>query len=223
MECPPNSADEVPIEIPRALAAAKRAVDIVGAAALIVLAAPLMAVCAILVRLTSPGPAVFRQVRLGRDGRAFTILKLRTMHDGADDRDHREQIAQELAGAGGMAGDVAFKDADDRRVTGVGRFLRRFSLDELPQLVNVLVGDMSLVGPRPVPIWEAESYPPSGQARLAVRPGITGLWQVSGRSTCSTIEMLELDRIYVETLSLRRDVSILLRTIPQALKGAGAA
>jgi lipopolysaccharide/colanic/teichoic acid biosynthesis glycosyltransferase len=187
---------------------------------LILLALP-MAVIAVAIRLESPGPAIFRQRRVGRGGRIFTMLKFRTMRLGASDAPLRAQIAHELAGRGTAVGG-SYKIDSDPRVTRIGRLLRRTSLDELPQLVNVLSGTMTLVGPRPCLEWEADLFSPAYAERFSVRPGLTGLWQVNGRSRLSTPQMLELDIRYVRTRSLRRDLAILART-PAALLGGGAA
>jgi lipopolysaccharide/colanic/teichoic acid biosynthesis glycosyltransferase len=172
------------------------------------------------VRLSSRGPAVFRQERLGHRGRPFTLLKFRTMYTDADDAVHRAYVTQlltkEAPVTGGSSG--LFKLEADPRITPVGRWLRRASLDELPQLVNVLRGEMSLVGPRPALAWEAELYHESDHRRFDVLPGITGLWQVSGRSRLSMREALALDVEYVRRRSLWLDVMILARTIPTVLR-----
>lgn len=195
----------------------KRALDLtLGILALIVFA-PLLIVAAALVRATSPGPALFRQTRSGRDGRPFTMYKLRTMRNGCDDKAHREISLRELLeNADPGTSDGIYKLQDDPRITKIGRLLRRFSIDELPQLFNVLRGDMSLVGPRPSLPWEARLYTPEQQRRHQVRPGMTGLWQVSGRNRLKIAEMLALDLKYVERRSLLLDLSILLRT-PRAV------
>jgi lipopolysaccharide/colanic/teichoic acid biosynthesis glycosyltransferase len=209
---------------PRALAvspAARRTLDLVLAAcALVVLALPML-VIAVLIRLDSPGPALFRQRRIGLNRRSFTLLKFRTMRVGVSDAALRELIARELAGEDASS-NGSWKLDGDARVTRVGAVLRRTSLDELPQLLNVLAGTMSLVGPRPCLDWEAEMFPPAYGARFDVLPGLTGLWQVSGRSTMGTLEMLDLDLRYVSTRSLRGDLGILVRTIPALLGRDGA-
>jgi lipopolysaccharide/colanic/teichoic acid biosynthesis glycosyltransferase len=188
--------------------------------ALLVLAVP-MIVTGVLVRLTSPGPALFRQRRVGYRGRSFTMYKFRTMRTGVGDEMLRELIAAELRGEDTSV-DGSYKLDKDPRVTPIGAFLRKTSLDELPQLINVLLGDMSLVGPRPCLEWEARMFPTEFWPRFSVRPGITGLWQVSGRSTVSTLEMLHLDLAYVRTRNLVGDLSILLRTVPSVLRDQGA-
>jgi exopolysaccharide biosynthesis polyprenyl glycosylphosphotransferase len=195
--------------------AAKRAADLIGASVLLALTLPLLAAIALLVRLTSPGPVIFRQRRAGFHGRQFWMYKVRTMV--ADAEDARERVAH----LNRMAGPV-FKAADDPRLTRLGRFLRKTSLDELPQLVNVLRGEMSLVGPRPLPLYEANQIKGAQRRRLAMRPGITGLWQVSGRNMVDFDEWMRMDLEYVDHWSLWLDLTILLRTIPVVLRGAGA-
>jgi lipopolysaccharide/colanic/teichoic acid biosynthesis glycosyltransferase len=194
------------------------------ALAAVVLLGPLMLFLMLLVRVTSPGPGLYQQARLGRGKRTFKLLKLRTMYVNNDDRVHREYVTRQLTGdqsdADGRRG--LFKLENDPRVTPVGRWLRRTSLDELPQLINVLKGDMSLVGPRPVLAWEAELFAPEHQRRFDVKPGITGLWQVSGRSRLTMQQALDLDAEYVRRRSVAFDLLILLRTVP-ALFGDGAA
>ena len=198
-----------------------RVLDLVLATVLVVLTAPLLIAIAIAVRLDSPGAALFRQRRLGRNRSGFTMLKFRTMRVGGDDSAHRELIAREIAGEDTSTGG-SWKIDDDPRVTRVGHVLRRFSLDELPQLFNVIAGSMSLVGPRPCLDWEAELFPPEYEHRFAVRPGLTGLWQVSGRSRLSTLDMLRLDAQYVQAWSLLENLRILVRTIPVLLRTDGA-
>jgi lipopolysaccharide/colanic/teichoic acid biosynthesis glycosyltransferase len=199
----------------------RRAFDIVmAAAALIVLAVPMLVIAAA-IRLDSPGPALFRQRRVGRDRRPFTLLKFRTMRVGTTDAALRELIARELAGEDAST-NGSWKLAVDDRVTRLGAVLRRTSLDELPQLLNVLAGSMSIVGPRPCLAWEAEMFPPEYHARFDVKPGLTGLWQVSGRSTMGTLEMLELDVEYVRTRTPRGDLAIVARTVPALLGRNGA-
>jgi len=186
---------------------------VVGATALAAAGAPLMALAAIAVRLESPGPALFRQVRVGRDGRRFEMWKFRTMVVDAEER-RSELIARSR--------DPNWLDVeDDPRVTRVGRILRHTSLDELPQVFNVLRGEMSLVGPRPLIPAEHARMPEWARVRDEVTPGITGLWQVAGRTDLTFEEMLELDRRYVETRSARRNLEILVRTIPAVLSAKG--
>lgn len=170
----------------------------------------------LLIRLTSPGPVLFRQRRCGLNGAPFTMLKFRTMVSNA------EQLKQELAALNEMGGPV-FKVSNDPRITPVGRFLRKFSIDELPQLFNVLRGEMSLVGPRPLLPCDFQRFPRQEQMRrFAVRPGITGLWQVRGRSRCSDAERIRLDLEYVDRRSLWLDLRILARTIPVVFSARGA-
>jgi exopolysaccharide biosynthesis polyprenyl glycosylphosphotransferase len=194
----------------------KRGFDLTGAAILLVVTAPVWAVAAAAIRATSPGPVLFRQTRVGRDGRPFRILKFRTMVDGADGR------LAELRDRNEFAGGVLFKIRNDPRVTRVGRVLRRFSLDELPQLVNVLRGDMSMVGPRPALPAEVAVYEDWHRERLVVRPGLTGLWQVSGRSESCFDEYVRLDLLYVENWSLTLDLYVMAKTIPALLRARGA-
>jgi lipopolysaccharide/colanic/teichoic acid biosynthesis glycosyltransferase len=195
----------------------KRALDLVLTLSVLLVAAPIMLMAAILIRLTSRGPALYRQTRIGLGERPFTMLKLRTMRIDGDDAAHRAFNRRELLGdTDAGTSDGAFKLEHDPRITPVGRFLRRFSIDELPQLFNVINGDMSLVGPRPSLPWEVELYTPEQRRRHGCVPGITGLWQVSGRSRLSMPEMLALDVAYLECQSLLLDIWILLRT-PYAL------
>jgi lipopolysaccharide/colanic/teichoic acid biosynthesis glycosyltransferase len=201
--------------------AARRARDLVVAApALALLGVPMLAVGAV-IRLTSPGRALFRQTRVGLGGEPFTMYKFRTMVPGGDDRAHRELIRAELAGQDTLV-EGSSKLADDPRVTPLGAVLRRTSIDELPQLLNVLCGDMTLVGPRPCLEWEADLFPTEYAARFSVPPGITGLWQVSGRTRLTTPDMLALDTVYAAHHSLRTDWIILARTVGVLLRGDGA-
>ena len=192
----------------------KRLLDITLAlSVLTVLAVPMLLIAA-LIRLTSPGPAIFRQVRLGREQKPFVLLKFRTMRQGCPEDIHRDFVTRHLAGGDAVDSGGLHKLASDPRVTPIGRILRRTSLDELPQLINVLLGTMSMVGPRPSLPWEAELFPSDARIRFRVRPGITGLWQVSGRSRLTMRQALALDAAYVECWRLRADLAILLRTIP---------
>lgn len=199
----------------------KRVVDLLLALTALVVLAPFMAVTAVLIRRASEGPALFRQERIGRDRKPFTLYKFRTMYAGSSDTDLRNLISRELQGEDTSI-DGSSKLHADPRVTPVGAWLRRTSMDELPQLINVVRGEMSLVGPRPCLPWEADMFPREFAARFCVRPGLTGLWQVSGRSTMGTLEMLHLDSVYVQSRGLWRDLRILASTIPALLRGDGA-
>ena len=207
----------------RASAIACRALDVAGSALLLVLLAPLFALIALAIAVDSPGHAIFRQRRVGRGGRPFTVNKFRTMHSAASQQQHKDYVLQLIATDAGDKDSELFKLSADARVTRVGRVLRKSSLDELPQLWNVLLGDMSLVGPRPTIDYEVEKYPPSWYARFAVRPGMTGLWQVSGRSKLTYEQMVELDIEYARARSLWLNVKILFRTIPAVVSARGAA
>jgi exopolysaccharide biosynthesis polyprenyl glycosylphosphotransferase len=194
---------------------AKRAFDVVVAAAVLLVAAPLLLLAAVAVKLDSRGPVLYRQERVGRRGRRFTMLKIRSMAADADARRAALAAANEADGP-------LFKVRHDPRVTRVGRLLRRLSLDELPQLVNVLRGEMSLVGPRPALPSEVVQWEPELFERLRVPPGITGLWQVQGRSESRFSDYRRWDLYYVDNWSLLHDVAILLRTIPAVLSRRGA-
>lgn len=193
----------------------KRVMDVVGAVVGLTLGAPLFALIALAIRIDSPGPVIFRQARVGIGGKLFEMYKFRSMREGA------EAEIEQLRGRNEADGPI-FKIRDDPRRTRVGRLLRRTSLDELPQLWNVLRGEMSLVGPRPPTPTEVDGYMDWHRKRLEVSPGLTGLWQVSGRSLLSFDEMVLLDIYYIEHWSLWLDFKILLRTIPQVLFGNGA-
>jgi lipopolysaccharide/colanic/teichoic acid biosynthesis glycosyltransferase len=194
---------------------AKRGLDIALAGTILVALSPLLILLAAAIRLTSRGPALFVQQRVGAGGDLFSMLKFRTMACGA------EQGENGLARRHHQQG--FFKIENDPRITPLGRFLRRSSLDELPQLVNVLRGEMSLVGPRPLLVRDVESLVPRlPSCRFAVRPGLTGLWQVNGRSTCTDEERMRYDASYVNQWTLRGDFQLLARTIPTVLSGRGA-
>jgi len=193
----------------------KRALDLVLGSLLFVAALPAIAVAALLVKLDSPGPVFHRAVRVGRGGRKFTFLKLRSMQRDAEELRGLLLHLNEAKGP-------AFKLTNDPRVTRVGRLLRKTSLDELPQLLHVLQGHMSLVGPRPPFPEEVERYEPWMLRRLSVRPGLTCLWQIRGRSDLSFEEWMRLDLEYVDRQSLRLDAAILALTIPAVLSGRGA-
>jgi lipopolysaccharide/colanic/teichoic acid biosynthesis glycosyltransferase len=203
---------------------ARRTLDIGVAAVVLLLMAPVIAVVALTVRLSSPGPVFFRQRRLGRNMRPFTVLKFRTMRADADSALHRDYV-RSLIGTEPPANprNNLYKLVVDPRVTSVGRFLRSWSLDELPQLWNVLRGDMSLVGPRPVIEYEVEQYPDWYLRRFAVKPGMTGLWQVSGRNERTYEEMVRFDVEYAERRSLWMDLRILARTAIVVMRRQGVA
>lgn len=193
----------------------KRTFDVVVTSIALLVLLPALALIALLVKLDSPGPALFRQERVGRDGRTFQIWKFRSMCVDAEDRLAELRAANEGAG-------VLFKMRDDPRVTRIGRVLRKFSLDEFPQLWNVLIGDMSLVGPRPPLPGEVEAYEQHVHRRLFIKPGLTGMWQVGGRSTLSWEESVRLDLYYVENWSIAGDLVILWRTAKVLLRPVGA-
>jgi exopolysaccharide biosynthesis polyprenyl glycosylphosphotransferase len=195
--------------------ALKRTFDLVGASLLLLLLSPLLLAITLAVRLSSRGPILYHSIRRGIGQRPFACLKFRTMHTGAEQRQADLEELNEASGA-------LFKIREDPRLTPVGRFLRRFSLDELPQLVNVLRGEMSLVGPRPLPERDYEMLADWHRKRYLVLPGITGLWQVSGRSELDFDELVNLDFIYLERWSLALDLTILLKTVPAVLTRRGA-
>jgi len=195
----------------------KRLIDIVGSAVLLVLLSPVLLLAALLIKLTSPGPVMFIQKRLGLNKRHFGIYKFRTMVNDAEKRMKEIEHLNEVSGP-------VFKIKNDPRITPIGKFLRKTSIDELPQLLNVLKGDMSLVGPRPLPIRDYEGFSEDWQRRrFSVRPGITCLWQIGGRSSISFERWMELDLQYIDKWSLWLDFEILVKTIPAVLKGSGAA
>lgn len=201
-----------------------RLLDLIVAAAALVVLAPLLLVIAVVIKLESAGPVVFRQKRVGRSLRVFTVNKFRTMRAGAAHDAHRLFVQGLIAGdhPPEVAGRPRFKMTSDDRITRVGRILRRTSLDELPQLWNVLRGDMSLVGPRPPIDYEVERYPAHWFARFQVKPGLTGLWQVSGRCELTLEQMIALDLEYVRRRSVILNMWILLRTVPAVLSLRGA-
>jgi exopolysaccharide biosynthesis polyprenyl glycosylphosphotransferase len=194
---------------------AKRTFDVVGSMFGLVVLFPLMLVAALLVKLTSSGPALYRQERIGLHGQRFRVWKFRSMTSGSDER-----VAQLMADHGGYV--PYYKMREDPRVTPFGRFLRRSSIDELPQLINVLKGEMSLIGPRPHVPAEVDQYAPEHHRRLFVKPGITGLWQVSGRSDVPRDEAVLLDLKYVDTWSLSGDLRILVKTAKAVVTARGA-
>jgi lipopolysaccharide/colanic/teichoic acid biosynthesis glycosyltransferase len=202
----------------------KRLFDLAVASACVLMVFPLLAAVAVLVRLTTPGPAIYRQIRLGRGQRPFMLYKFRTMYEGCGDEVHRRYVrklaTEEKPTAGVRRG--LYKLEDDARITPLGHVLRRLSIDELPQLLNVIKGDMSLVGPRPVLPWEAELFHPPYDQRFIVMAGMTGLWQVSGRNRLTFRQGLELDVEYAHRRCFFLDLVILLKTIPLVFTGRGA-
>jgi exopolysaccharide biosynthesis polyprenyl glycosylphosphotransferase len=194
----------------------KRLIDVVGGAALLVGLAPLLALAALLIKIDSPGPILFRQERIGLNKRRFQLLKFRTMLVGADQQQHGMEQLNEANGP-------VFKIKDDPRITRLGKFLRRYSIDELPQLFNVLNGDMSLVGPRPLPVRDVERINVQWhKRRFSVKPGITCLWQVNGRSDVSFDRWVQMDLEYIDHWCLGLDIKILIKTVPVVLRGSGA-
>ncbi|HEY6780771.1 MAG TPA: sugar transferase [Thermoleophilaceae bacterium] len=232
----PAAARELKPRSEHALArGARRSLDLLVATGVLVLGAPLLALIVLAVRLDSRGQAVFRQRRVGLHGREFLVNKFRSMRLDADPSRHRAYVQalipnEDVAGADTAASDAGaapqnglYKLVVDDRITRVGRFLRKTSLDELPQLWNVLRGEMSLVGPRPVIPYEVERYPDWYRARFAVKPGLTGLWQVSGRNETSYEEMVRLDVEYAQRRTLLLDLSILAKTVVVVLLRRGVA
>jgi lipopolysaccharide/colanic/teichoic acid biosynthesis glycosyltransferase len=208
---------------PVAGVALRRTLDIVVAGALLLVLSPLLIAIAIAVRLDSEGPVLFRQRRVGRGRGEFTMLKFRTMCHDADATRHRNYVQTLIDGSRESERGQLYKLSVDDRVTRVGRFLRSWSLDELPQLFNVLRGQMALVGPRPVIPYEVEMYPDAYLRRFAVKPGLTGLWQVSGRNERTYDEMVSFDIEYAEAASLLLDLRILAKTVPVVLRRQGVA
>ncbi|MGE3841566.1 MAG: sugar transferase [Vicinamibacterales bacterium] len=203
----------------------KRALDILGSSAALLACLPIFLALFVAVKWTSPGPALFRQTRVGRRGKPFTMLKFRSMRVNAEHGVHKDYVTWFIKKSDKQErnGDEVFKITNDPRVTPVGRFIRKTSLDELPQFWNVLVGEMSLVGPRPPIPFEVEQYQPWHRRRvLDAKPGITGLWQVNGRSRTTFDEMVRLDLRYARIRSLRTDIKILLATPKAVLSGKGA-
>lgn len=206
----------------------KRGLDVVGSSIALVLLSPLMLVVAALIKLTSPGPVIFSQQRIGRGGIPFTFYKFRSMRTDSDDRVHREYVASLIDGEPISDGEVAgvagsFKLKNDPRVTPIGRFIRRTSIDEVPQFWNVLKGDMSLVGPRPPVPYMVDRYKAWHLSRaFEAKPGLTGIWQVEGRSRVSFDDMVRMDLRYLRECSLGLDLIILMRTVRVVLTGEGA-
>jgi exopolysaccharide biosynthesis polyprenyl glycosylphosphotransferase len=194
----------------------KRLIDMCGSAVLLLVMLPLFMLVAVLIKLDSPGPVFFRQERIGLNKRRFRLLKFRTMVEGAEKQQQQLEHLNEADGP-------VFKIKDDPRITRIGEFLRRFSIDELPQLLNVLKGEMSLVGPRPLPVRDVERIDVLWhKRRLSVKPGITCLWQVNGRSNIGFDDWVRMDLEYIDTWSLGLDMKILVKTILTVLRGVGA-
>ncbi|MHB8510980.1 MAG: sugar transferase [Actinomycetota bacterium] len=193
----------------------KRTLDLAGASVGLLVLSPVLIGIAIAIRFDSKGGVFFRQLRAGHHGRSFRVFKFRTMVSNAEQIKEDEDMSSDVKG-------VVFKQKEDPRVTRVGRFLRRYSIDELPQLINVLIGQMSLVGPRPLPLAEQHELDEIAPERLEVRPGITGLWQVSGRSDAPFERLVRLDLFYVENWSVAYDLYVLYKTIPAVLRKSGA-
>jgi exopolysaccharide biosynthesis polyprenyl glycosylphosphotransferase len=195
---------------------AKSLIDLCGSAILLLATAPVFVIVALLIKLDSPGPVFFKQERVGLNKRRFQLFKFRTMIDGADKQQPMLERLNEACGP-------VFKIKDDPRITRIGKFLRRFSIDELPQLVNVVRGEMSLVGPRPLPVRDIDRIDAQWhKRRLSVKPGVTCLWQVNGRSDVSFDHWVRMDLEYIDNWSLGLDLKILIKTIPAVLKGSGA-
>ncbi len=202
---------------------ARRGLDILVAASVLIVLSPALLLVALAIRLDSPGPVLFRQRRVGRGQRQFTMFKFRTMRAGADAAPHREYVRALIAEDRTATRGRLYKLSVDNRVTRVGRRLRSWSLDELPQLINVLFGQMALVGPRPVIPYEVDMYPAEYLGRFDVKPGLTGLWQVSGRNERTYEEMVSFDVRYAREASLLLDLRILAKTVPVVLSRRGVA
>jgi lipopolysaccharide/colanic/teichoic acid biosynthesis glycosyltransferase len=215
----PSSAAAEPAALdapePFAYATAKRAFDLVAGGFILVLLVPVIPLVALMIRLDSDGPVFYRQDRVGKDGRLFKFYKFRSMRSDSD------RMRAALESRNDLSGPV-FKMKNDPRITSVGQFLRRSSLDEIPQILNVLKGDMSIVGPRPALPGEVAKYEPWHRRRMAVKPGITCLWQVAGRSHVSFDEWMRLDIEYISRRSVRADLAIFLKTIPAVMARRGA-
>ncbi|MBU8923146.1 MAG: sugar transferase [Bacteroidales bacterium] len=204
----------------------KRFIDVGVSLGVLVIGFPFLLAIAVLIKITSRGPVFFRQQRIGENGRHFAFFKFRTMRPDNDDSIHREFAQNFIKGQMSQTSldsqkNNLYKISQDPRITGLGGFLRRTSLDELPQFINILKGEMTIVGPRPPLEYEYEQYDDWHKLRLKVRPGLTGLWQVSGRSTVPFHEMVKLDLYYIENWSLAMDLKIMFRTIPVMLACTG--
>ncbi len=199
---------------------AKRLLDIVVAILMLVVFAPIMAIVAVAIKLDSAGPVIFKQTRIGKNHRPFTFYKFRSMYYKADSAVHQQFVKNLISN--GSSTDAAYKLTGDKRITRVGAFIRKTSIDELPQIFNVLIGNMSMVGPRPPIPYEVAEYKTWHHRRLSVAPGVTGLWQVQGRSLVAFDDMVKMDIAYVEQRSLVLDITLLAQTVPAVLSGRGA-
>ncbi len=194
----------------------KRVLDIIGSSMALLLASPIFAITALLIKLEDGGPIFFKQTRVGNHGKSFTMWKFRSMVTNAD------KIKDQLKDQNEMNGGVIFKMKEDPRITFIGKYIRKYSIDELPQFWNVLIGDMALVGPRPSLPREVAEYSAEERQRLLVKPGITCVWQVSGRSEINFSGQVQLDLAYIRSSSVLTDIKLLLKTIPAVLLGKGA-
>ncbi len=204
----------------------KRTIDVIVSLLVLVLGFPFFLAIALLIKATSRGPVFFKQRRIGKNGRSFVMYKFRTMREGIDDSVHREFTQNFIKGNCPQStlddsGANIYKLTNDSRITGIGGFLRRVSLDELPQFINILRGEMAIVGPRPPLPYEYECYEDWHKQRVTVKPGLTGLWQVQGRSSVPFDQMVRLDIHYIENWSLLMDFKIMLWTLPVMLAGTG--
>jgi len=202
----------------------KRILDILFTLLILLPFCIVLIIVALLIRLDSKGPIFFRQKRAGLNGKEFYMLKFRSMYVNSDDSVHREAIVQYMNGAslnGHARTDAPYKLVNDPRVTRIGRFIRKTSIDELPQFINVLRGEMSLVGPRPPLPYEVEAYSPRDQLRLGGKPGLTGMWQVYGRSRVSFNSMVDMDIAYLQQQSIWQDLKLIALTLPVMLQGRG--
>jgi lipopolysaccharide/colanic/teichoic acid biosynthesis glycosyltransferase len=204
----------------------KRTIDMSVSLLVVILGLPFLIAIALLIKVTSKGPVFFKQKRIGENGRSFIFFKFRTMKEGIDDTLHREFTENFIKGrtahsALDDASSNVYKLTNDPRVTGVGSFLRKVSLDELPQFINIFKGEMTIVGPRPPLPYEYECYEEWHKLRVKVKPGLTGLWQVSGRSQVPFDEMVKLDLYYIENWTIMMDLKIMIKTLPVMLAGTG--
>lgn len=204
----------------------KRLLDVIFTLLILIPLCIIIAIVALCIRLDSEGPIFFRQKRVGRNGVEFDMLKFRSMYVNSDDALHREAIAKYMSGqklADSTTSDLSYKKVDDPRVTKVGRFLRKTSIDELPQFFNVLRGEMALVGPRPPLLYEVENYNMYHKMRLSGKPGLTGPWQVYGRSRVPFETMVDMDIAYLRRQTLREDLKLIALTVPVMIEGRGGA